>query len=634
MYLHFRFHPAELKPSFPRELGEIQINFSDGNDFVSSSIYNIDSRPFFSPMDNTSFLNNLNKVNLFIGANNSGKSRFLRSIFKMNGLVSIDEISPIDLLIDIQKNELLDKKFDNEEIIALRKQCDQLGECFLNPHYINKISKELFTLKETFGRELAVSNVLKNVSKQSQMRDCIKLIEKALILLDKIKFNDIESSKSKLYVPIYRSLIADEALPRNSFNEIVKNKYRISNQVYTGLSFYFEVYELHTSIKIRELRAFSEWIKKNFYPGKEVDIVPDKQSLNVYLDIDGHLRPIFDLGDGIQQLILLIFPIYTSTTGTWFFIEEPETHLHPGLQRIFLETLLNDEHLKTKNLRFFFTTHSNHFLDISINHNEISVFQFEKENANSIQIKTNIKPGKEILDLLGINTSSVFLSNTSIWVEGPTDRKYLSKWLKLYCEYKKFAYLREDIDFAFFEYGGNLVEHYLFDENFEDDISEDQVRDRIKAFAHSNKIFLLADNDNATVDSSKGKRRKKLQDIQSKQFLYFNTDVVEIENLLPPQVLIDFVPEVVSGDKVDCNMTIIRRNDYKSTRLGDYLEAILSDKNVILKKFKASSGTLTNVYKSKLCDFVVDSAYTYTDLTEENPPLEKLIESLYNFIKG
>jgi len=104
-------------------------------------------------------------------------------------------------------------------------------------------------------------------------------------------------------------------------------------------------------------------------------------------------------------------------------------------------------------LKVLFTTHSNNFLDLSLQADDVSIFQFQKECPEKFNIK-NIKPNKEILDLLGVNNSSVLMANSSIWVEGPTDRKYISKFLKLFCEQNKTQHLKEDIDFAFL----NMVE--------------------------------------------------------------------------------------------------------------------------------------------------------------------------------
>ena len=331
--------------------------------------------------------------------------------------------------------------------------------------------------------------------------------------------------------------------------------------------------------------------------------------------IDGIEHPVYEIGDGIQAVIILLFPIFTANKNDWFFIEEPEINLHPGLQRLFIETLLSDDYLKTKNLKFFFTTHSNHFLDSSLINNNISIFQFQKKKDESFFIKNNVRPDKEVLDLLGVNTSSVFLANTSLWIEGPTDRKYLSKFLKLHTEHHGLQPLKEDIDFAFFEYGGNLIEHYLFDEK--EDFNEEDVRNKINSFALSNKIFLLADNDNAKNGSKKDLRRlalKKLSD-ENDNFTYQNTVVTEIENLLPKKISQDFMSELLKSETslLKAKKGRFDRKDYRNIGLGEFYETFFISKKIPkkdFKAFKAESGTLKNDYKIKLANFVIESEYT------------------------
>ena len=355
---------------------------------------------------------------------------------------------------------------------------------------------------------------------------------------------------------------------------------------------------------------------------------------HLILYVGGEENKIHDIGDGIQAIILLMFPIFTARENTWIFIEEPETYLHPGLQRVLIETLVDDEFLKTKDLTYFFTTHSNHFLDLSLNHNEISIFQFKKLEMDRFDIRPNITPDKKVLDLLGVNTSSVFLANTSLWVEGPTDRKYISKFLRLYCEYHKEQYLKEDIDFAFFEYGGNLIAHYLFeDENFEANDSE--VRDKINSFALANKIYLLADNDNTKGNTKKGKRRSQLKNLSDMKhnFYYQNTILREIENLLPEKTIKAFLGEIVNNQEV-INIDF-KKSDYDSLGLGDFYKGLFEKYGVLKKNqkaFLADSGTLKNDYKIKLCDFFIKSDIKYEDIINDNPILKKIIEELYQFI--
>ncbi len=62
-----------------------------------------------------------------------------------------------------------------------------------------------------------------------------------------------------------------------------------------------------------------------------------------------------------------------------------------------------------------------------------------------------------VLEDLGYHASDLLQSNGVIWVEGPTDRLYLLKWLELSgCKAK------EDVDFTIMFYGGRLLSHLSF----------------------------------------------------------------------------------------------------------------------------------------------------------------------------
>ena len=62
---------------------------------------------------------------------------------------------------------------------------------------------------------------------------------------------------------------------------------------------------------------------------------------------------------------------------------------------------------------------------------------------------------KYILDDLGVLASDLFQSNGIIWVEGPSDRIYIKKWLELVD-----PELKENKDYTFLYYGGRLLAHY------------------------------------------------------------------------------------------------------------------------------------------------------------------------------
>lgn len=608
----------------------------------NKSNYWFDSENLFT--NEIEILGEFKQINFFIGSNNSGKSRFLRGLLK----ISNNEIQILKDKIEIEKIVKSSDIFKIERNFNLLNNL-QFGNTYLKS--LMNISREIvqetlnsFDLinnynnyKEVFENNLHLKSILTKNNSEPHNRiydSLIEFINKLQELNESIIFSKNNQVKKKIYIPILRTIKKSPSLPETSYEGMVNELYKINvDSIFSGLRLYDEILKIRNSLKEQRegFEKFEKFLSTHFFYDKSVEIIADYNEKHLVFYIDGEERKIHDIGDGVQQLILMLFPIFTTIENTWIFIEEPETHLHPGLQRIFIETLLNNDYLKSKNLTYFFTSHSNHFLDISLISDKISVFHFEKESTNRYNIK-NAKPSQETLDLLGVNTSSVLIANTSIWVEGPTDRKYISKFLKLYCEEKKKKHLKEDIDFAFFEYGGSLIYHYLFDDDFNEFYSDNEVRDQINSFSLSNRIYLLADNDNAR--GKKLQRKKDLESISNQNFFYQNTKYKEIENLLPLSIIKDFMKQLINIEDVNkIDELKFNRREYISEGLGDFIERLFIKNDIKkFKKFKAESGTLKSSYKIQLADVVVNGSFKFQDLIIENKELENIIENLYKFI--
>ena len=627
------------KEYFPEELLEPNF-FLDKieNSFISDSFKEGDITYVSSELE-------FNNIIFFIGANNSGKSRFMRGLLKLNN-------EPHTYICNKKFFRSLKKDLKNLEENLNLDEKSILGRYNLRidsigiPNENGALSN--FT-QDDYDRVSNNLNKLK-ISIPSKEHNILEWIKKVQELIDELNFTKQNSAKNKTYIPVLRSLFSIPDLPENNFEIVISKLFFKQREdkgitINTGLGLSDDIYRIYNSRKNRDIKVFSGFLSRNFFENKKVELFADiKNEKLITIGLDGGAyRGINEIGDGIQSLLLLLFPIFTAYENDVFYIEEPETNLHPGFQRIFIETLLTNEFIVKKNLKFFFTTHSNHFLDLTLRDDKVSFFQFEKIEEGKHLIKTKIKPGKETLDLLGVNNTSVFLANTSLWVEGPTDRLYLSKLLKLYCEREdeKKPYLKEDIDFAFFEYGGNLIAHYLFKGTKEEveEVDEKEVLDKINSFALSNKIYLFADNDNVTEESIKYSRQKNLENLANENpyFYYQNTIVKEVENLLPVKVIKEFMLILLKGktniEKV--KGINFQRNNYEKVGLGKFYEEQFKKcglKEADYYKFRADSGTLKADYKNKLARFVVERKYTYKHMIEDNDVLKKLIENLYKFI--
>ena len=208
--------------------------------------------------------------------------------------------------------------------------------------------------------------------------------------------------------------------------------------------------------------------------------------------------------------------------------------MHPSFQRAFLEVLCeHDQH------QYFITSHSNHFLDMTLDFENISVFHFSKEKEvvegkPNFKVRTTSTRDHRLLFDLGVKNSSVFLSNSTIWVEGIADRFYLRAYMKKYIEELKddkadekkiLSSFREDYHYSFVEYQGANLTHWNFDQN-------DENSDNILTTSICGNVFLIADGD--ISNKGKGNRAAIYKKMLGERF--HELPVKEIENLIPEKI--------------------------------------------------------------------------------------------------
>lgn len=529
-------------------------------------------------------------------------------------LLSDDESSKLSEYLDskLYPLQFLSKWIDvNSELQNISsyihvKHTSQLH--FLEKIDINQIIVDLESLQKV------------SVHKKSPQKEFIPTLRTAINLI----YTNKDSKVTKISEDIY-SLTIEKNYDLRDVPEL---------KIHTGLNLFNEIKRSRNSRRDtrKQFEAFEKFLQDNFFPGQDVEIialdVTNKEDEHISIYIGNQERNIYDLGDGIQALIVLLYPIFMAKRESWVFIEEPEINMHPGLQNLFLRTLLTDQFILGKKLKYFITTHSNHLLYQSLMHAEkVSVFSFKNVTAEQ-KTKTNIRriesSDPEVLDLLGVYNVSVLMANCCIWVEGISDRKYLMAFLTAYIRAKEEQNYIEGLHYAFFEYAGSNIRHY----NFGND--EDEFK-KIKAHLLSNKIFLLADRDSGEHKKEFHKRLKQLNN--KTHFQFMTTTVVEIENVLSDKILKKFLIEGLKKDKNKVEAHTFQCKDYKDEHLGNYLTKF---KNLNLPdSLKEKSGTLTTYYKNKLSQFVlekVESGNIGWDDIKENRYAKKLTEAVYSFI--
>lgn len=247
-------------------------------------------------------------------------------------------------------------------------------------------------------------------------------------------------------------------------------------------------------------------------------------------------------GSGLKTILMVL--VYTilipdieqkDLSEYIFLFEELENNLHPSLERRLLKYI---EEVSKKEATIFLTTHSNTVLDSFQNNDNIQMYHVKKE-TDSIQVITldNILGKKGCLDDLGIKASDILQSNGIIWVEGPSDRIYINKWIELWSdeEYK------EGMNYQCVFYGGRLLSNTTFD--------EENITNLINLMNVNKNSIILIDSDKTSKSKPINTTKKRIQEeFEKNGQLCWITKGKEIENYVPKQIISSFYSNTVDEE--------------------------------------------------------------------------------------
>jgi AAA15 family ATPase/GTPase len=616
---------------------------------------------------NLSVIENLSKVNIFVGANNSGKSRFLRGIFATDKSISfippeeivdakryhniliefmeaiINSITTEDYIVGIDDLIVNDLNSDIK-ILKLGSFLKEDEDLFKDFHIlVDKISKLNSSSSLTLTRNIEGST---NDAQNRIIANLKVLSDNYQFKIEKMSPSDEPSYKAnfkRVYIPTLRGLrgyVDTIDTGKDVYRERTENDYFKEApeplEIHTGLNLYDEITDmLLGSVQQRyNMVQFQKFLSERFFDGQEVTITPVRHSDVIKVRIGAEReKKIYELGDGIQSLIILTFPLFKFLgENLLLFIEEPELYLHPGMQRKFIEIIMGEQFAHHQ---FFFTTHSNHFLDMTLDMDRVSVYKFKKElEEHSGDLTEELDPtfsienisneNESVLQELGVRNSAVLLSNCTIWVEGITDRLYIRRFLKVF---QKFGpdpkqQFKEDIHYSFVEYSGGNITHWSFLDDEEIEVDEGYASMDPKKICSN--LFLISDKDG----DDKRSRQEKLKEVLGER--YYCLECKEIENILSADILRKVITEYEKGTLEHLNNKDFTQEDYKDKPLGEYINSLFPEGAKKRRgSYAAASGTIVN--KLDFCKKAIDHIATYDQLSKE---AQKLSQAIYDFIKA
>lgn len=258
----------------------------------------------------------------------------------------------------------------------------------------------------------------------------------------------------------------------------------------------------------------------------------DESNWEIYLEeISKGRIALSDSGSGLRTILLLLINLilvpdiksYEQKQIIYIF-EELENNLHPSIQRNLFRFL--KRWVADNNSICYLTTHSNIPLNLFVKEKDAQVLHIYKENDSTTQVKTifNDIDNNSVMDDIGVQASDIMQSNCVIWVEGPSDRIYINKWIELASKGK----LVENIDYQVLFYGGRLLSHLTASEG-------NEFINLLKANRHS---IIIMDSDKKHRQTSINDTKKRItEEFEKEQSIAWITKGREIENYLSEKLL-------------------------------------------------------------------------------------------------
>lgn len=638
----------------------------------------------------------INKNNFYLGKNNSGKSYFMRYILKN----TVKIYNTKEEVIDSLKKYIDEKDFDiknlknsyYEDICGIYAKYQEKNDLYnaiiegaqLNgtrtlgpsgyPHYkytnINEnkvgvllnyldintdqeqleeiLNSKFMTKKDELRKHL--SNKFKNeLNEYIDKFEDDKIFELGQLFSDVEYFSINNISFNIIYIPIMRGLrnpiksIRKKEIKEDIYKARVEEEFQFDTKkvkVISGLNFYTDYKKMLLGSKDlrNKISNFEKFVSQYFFDGQDISIIPDEETFEIKVNInDKEDKFIYEVGDGISSLLIILYTVFTISKNdehSLFFIEEPENSFHPGFQRLLINVITY--YKEFENCNFFFTTHSNHLVDIGVEEMQNSNVLVIKKVEHSIKVEYQDSEYNDILSELEVKNTSVRIANKVIWVEGKYDALYIRLLLNLKSKNSNEKKYIEDYDYCFLPYGGSNMKLIKFDKEEDNEKNSEFI---LKAERINKDFLIILDDDEMNPKTAKYKKYEILKSKLGDKI--YKLEVREIENLFPKEVINMYIEQGLK-EEYKIKQYETKYDKYKKVKIGRYINELLNKqyKNKTLKEITdRKDGFLKNGFlydKQKFYNIVLEWSNKKNFDYEKDIPLEckNLINIVEKFIEN
>jgi putative AbiEii toxin of type IV toxin-antitoxin system/AAA ATPase-like protein/OLD-like protein len=152
----------------------------------------------------------------------------------------------------------------------------------------------------------------------------------------------------------------------------------------------------------------------------QTPLIGGETEVAIRLPRGDYLIRLQDTGGGVEQLLMIATVLNTTGEESSLFLEEPESHLHPGAQRFLLERMSGTGR------QVIITTHSPVFVNAV---RPRSLYRVSYRDERSVVAPVREPEAlSDVLSDIGARNSDVLMSDAVVFVEGPGDQGALMAW--------------------------------------------------------------------------------------------------------------------------------------------------------------------------------------------------------------